>query len=106
MIPGRMNRKIIIQEWTDDSPAISSYGEPSGSWTTFATMWAEKLDQRGREFFSSGVTHEGTTIFRIWFIDDITAKMRISYDGDIYDIKSIVEIGVREGLEIIATVQP
>jgi len=41
-ISGRMDRRIIIEQWGEDSPAFNSYGEPSGSWTTFITCWAQK----------------------------------------------------------------
>jgi SPP1 family predicted phage head-tail adaptor len=100
-----MNRKITIQQWTADSPAQDSYGAPSGSWETYATPWAEKIDQKGREFFNGGVVGEVTTVFRIRYDSGITSKMRISYNSEYYDIKSIAELGRREGQELIATVQ-
>lgn len=105
MIPGRMDKKIIIQEFSEDSPSYDSYGAPSGLWETYATVWAEKVDQKGREFFSSGVVAEGTSIFRIRYDSGVTTKMRISYDSEYWDIKSITEIGRRNGIELIATVQ-
>ena len=105
MIPGRMNRKITIQEFGDDSPAFDSYGAPSGSWGTYTTLWAEKIEQKGREFFAGGVVGEGVVVWRIRYDSGITTKMRISYDSKYYDINSIVEIGFREGQELIATVQ-
>lgn len=105
MIAGRMNKKITIQEFEEDSPPYDSHGAPSGSWSTFATVWAEKVDQRGREFFTGGILSEITSLFRIRYLDNLTTKMRISYGGEYYDIKSMIEIGRREGYELVVTVQ-
>jgi len=41
----------------------------------------------------------------VYYDSGITAKMRISYDSQYYDIKSIAEIGFKEGQELVTTVQ-
>lgn len=105
MISGRLNKKIIIQQFTENSPPVDSYGEPSGSWETYATRYAEKIDQKGREFFAGGMVAEGTSIFRLRYISGLTEAMRISYDSKYWDIESIIEIGRKEGHELIAKVQ-
>jgi SPP1 family predicted phage head-tail adaptor len=104
-ISGRMDRRIIIEQWGEDSPAFNSYGEPSGSWTTFITCWAQKRDRSGREFFVSGTVSEATVIFRIRYVSGINTKMRISYDSEYYNILSIAEYGREDSMELMAKVQ-
>ena len=105
MIPARFRHKITIQYFAENSPPQDSYGAPSGTWTTYATPWAEKVDKKGREFFAGGVIAEGTSIFRIWYDSGITTAMRVYYDSKYWDIKSISEIGFKDGQELICTVQ-
>jgi len=42
------------------------------------------------------------TRFRIRYLDGLTRKMRISYNGDLYNILSIGEVGFKEGHDIRA----
>lgn len=102
--PGRMDRQITIQQLTADSPAQNAYGEPSETWTTYATVWAEKLDVGGRERFqSSGRQAEVDTVFRMHYRTGITNKMRIYYNSTAYNILYINELGRKQYLEIRAT---
>ena len=105
---GRMNRKITIEQWTDASPAQDAAGEPQGTWTTYATAWAEVMWVGGRErFIDYGRQAEVTAVFlvRSEGLGDITAAMRIDLEGTKYDIEYINEIGMREGYEIRARVR-
>ncbi len=99
MRAGRMDKQITIQQVTETADA---YGQPVASWSTYRTVWAEVLEQRGREYFNQTEVAQAVTIFRIWHLSGLTRKMRISYDGDYYDIVSIVTIGRDEGQEIVA----
>lgn len=103
--PGRMDRKITIEQWGADSPAQDSYGQPSGSWSTYAVRWAEKIDKAGREFFSGGPVSEAECLFKTYYVDGLTTAMRISYGGEYYDILGIRELGRKETHEITAKVQ-
>ena len=103
--PGRMDKKITIQQWTDDSPAQDAYGAPSGTWTTYVTRWAEKIDKGGREFFQGGLVGEATCMFKVRYVSGLTTKMRINYDSEYYDIIGIAELGRQDTHEITAKVQ-
>lgn len=99
---GRMNRKIIIQVPTETQDAI---GANVQSWATFATLWAEVKESNGFEWFKGNREVATQQVkFICWYISGITTKMRISYNNKYYDIALIKEIGLREGLEIIAEV--
>ena len=103
--PGRLDKLITIQQWTADSPAQDAYGAPSGTWETYVTRWAEKIDKGGREFLTGGIVGEATCMFKVRYVDDLTTKMRISYDSEYYDIISIIELGRKDTHEIVAKVQ-
>jgi len=102
---GRMDKRIVIQQWSVDSPAQDAAGAPSGSWATYAIRWAEKIDKSGREFFQGGTVGETLCIFKCRYVSGLTYKMRISYDSEYYDIVGIVELGREDTHEITAKVQ-
>jgi SPP1 family predicted phage head-tail adaptor len=103
MDAGRLDRRIELrrQVLTLDE----STGQTVESWpTAYATVWAEKADLRGREFFAANqVNSEITTLFRIRHRTDVLATDRIVCDGLSYNINPPAEIGRRDGLEIMAT---
>ena len=96
-----MDRRITIQQ-----PVVSKdgYGEPIiTNWTPVATVWAQVIPVSGREYFDAAAARaEKLTRFRIWWRSGITETMRVVYDDRNYDIRSVVELGRREGLEIAA----
>lgn len=97
---GALDRRIVIER---NTPGRSAAGAEVESWGTLATVWANVRPLKGRELFAAqAVQAETTTVFRIRHRDDVTRKMRINYGGGLYGITSIAEIGVREGLDIMA----
>lgn len=95
-----LDRRIIIQEVTETQ---NSYGAASESWSTFKTVWAEVKPVKGKEFFlDEQVNARIDSIFRIRWIEGLTTKMRISYNGQYYNIYSIIELGRQDGLQINA----
>ena len=106
MIAGLLDKLIEIQQ----TPVRQSDGgEPAPQWEMLARVWAELVEQRGREFQAAQqVNAETTTLFRIRRREDLDTKMRIEYpiaSEKYYDIASIVESDGRAGLLISATAQ-
>ena len=100
---GRLDRRIVIEV---NTPTTSASGEKKPNWGTLATVWAEVRPLRGKEFFdAAAVQSEIDTKFRIRYRSDLTAKMRINYAGNLYDIHSIAEIGRGAATEIMASAQ-
>ena len=83
----------------------STSGQQVESWpTAYASVWAQKVDLRGREFFAAQQGNaEITATFRIRYRTDILATDRLVYEGLSYNILPPAEIGRRDGLEIQAT---
>lgn len=100
MRAGDLDRRITIQSVTT---VQNSYGDPVESWSTFASVWASVKPYRGNEEFDAEHHRsEELKVFKIRYRQGLNHKMRIVYEGANYDIRSIKEIGRREGLEIEA----
>lgn len=101
MRAGQIDRRITIER---NTPGRDAVGAETESWTTLATVWAEVRPAAGREFFDAQqVVAEAKVVFRIRYRSDVTAKMRVSYAGNLYDIHSVAELGRQEGLDIMTT---
>ena len=103
MRAGQINRRITIERNTAGRDAA---GAETESWTTLADMpvWAEVRPAAGREFFDAQqIIAEAKVVFRIRFRSDVDHKMRVNYDGNLYDIHSIAEIDRRKALDIMTT---
>lgn len=103
MRAGRLDRLITIQSFTK---AVDAFHQPIETWAnldTNPTVWAERRDLRGREYFQAQqVNAEVTAIYRLRWRGDLTTQMRIVDSGVTYEIVSPpIEIGRREGLELM-----
>jgi SPP1 family predicted phage head-tail adaptor len=95
-----LDRQIELQQY---SFSKSAFGEKEQSWNTLATVPASIKPVTGKEVLRSGqITSEFDVIVRIRHIQGVAPKDRFVYDGEIYDIQGVSEIGRREGLEITA----
>lgn len=101
MRAGRLDRLITIQAATETK---DSFGAVTQTWADEASVWANVKPLKGEEYTASdAVNARRITVFIIRH-RTVTTLHRISYNGDIYDIVSVVEIGRREGLEILAEI--
>jgi SPP1 family predicted phage head-tail adaptor len=98
-----MDRRITFER------ATATQANPSGeqvlTWAAEATVWAEVVPLGGRELFQAQqLEAKADTRFRIRYRTGITPDetLRIAYGGRHYDLRSVVELGRREGLEILA----
>jgi len=99
---GRLDRRITLQR-RDAAPADVN-GSKRQTFAGYATVWAEKIDAGGREYFAAGqVQAELATQFRIRYRSDVQITDRISFEGLSYNITHIKELGRREGQLLFAT---
>lgn len=101
-----MNRLVTLQSPTK---TLDSEGANSVSWSTGYQVWAEVIQQGGREIFRhSQVSAEADTLFRIYFnatvIPDRT--QRVVYNSTNYNIVDVRELGYGERWEIMAKAVP
>jgi SPP1 family predicted phage head-tail adaptor len=100
MRAGKLDRSIIIERVT---PTPDSYGVPMATWATLATLRAELIEGTTDEFIrESGASTEATLTFRTRFLAGVTLADRITFEGAVYNIKQLKEVGRRRGLEIHA----
>lgn len=100
MRAGKLDRTIIIERETE---TVSPSGTVVTAWSNIATVRAEIVTQSASEFLTGyGEAEAGTILFRIRYLADITTADRITYAGTDYNIKEVVEIGRRRGLELRA----
>ena len=100
MRAGELDRLIVIETPTEGQ---DDYSARTLTWATFATVWAKVSPVRGRETVAADrALAQADTVFRVYWLSGVTTKMRVSYDGQYYDIQHVAEIGRREGLDILA----
>lgn len=98
-----MDRRITIEQVTKSR---DTFGEPIETWSDLVSMWAQVRPLRAQEQFKTEQDIVfADTEFRIRYRPDINHEMRVNYDGNLYDIESIIELGRREGLRLIAKAQ-
>lgn len=95
---GKLDRKVTLQAMAATQDA---YGEKKPAYSTLASVWAQRVDQQGREILKNGLAEAqlGTRFF-IRYRTDIDEKMRVIDRGDVFDIVQVREIGRQEGLEL------
>lgn len=99
---GEMKRKISIQA---DTPTADAFGQPISSWAeiTDGSVWAAVKYLRGFERVAAGQEAAfGEVLFTIRYKSGLTAKHRIVYDGDVYDILEVRDTGPGAILELVA----
>jgi len=84
----RLNKRVTIQA---QGAGQDSIGQPSGGWTTFATVWAEISDLTGREYVAAGGSQNAVmTRITIRQIDGVLPAMRAVIGVDTYNIQAVL----------------
>jgi SPP1 family predicted phage head-tail adaptor len=97
MRAGWLRHRVTIQEKVVTRDA---YGEEDFTWADVLTVWGSIEPARGREFLQATaeqVTYD--TIIRLRYRDDITPENRILWNGQAYDVRSVVSI-LEKGREL------
>lgn len=106
MEAGKLDRRITLERYTT---TYNEFNEPVEAWTTLGRVWASKRDVSDRERVAAAeVSAEISTRFQIRYsstVADLSPKDRLTYEGRIYNISAVKEIGRREGLEISAAAE-
>jgi len=100
MRAGKLDRSIDLERLTE---TVQPSGAVVTTWAKIATVRAEIVQQSATEFLTGfGEAENGTVVFRVRYVPDLTTADRVAYAGAIYDLKEIKEIGRRRGLELRA----
>lgn len=86
---GKLDRRVSIERFTSEQDEL---GQPVQAWTPLATVWAEVSPQAGREFVAAGAAQsELTTKIRIRYRPGLTSGDRVTHDGRVYNIASVID---------------
>lgn len=100
MRAGKMDRLIQIDKLVSTR---DTFGAEVPQWQKLCSVWCEVVSERGQEKLESAQeVARDNLLFRIRYRTDVKRSYRIQYNREFYDIKSITEIGRRDGLEIFA----
>lgn len=95
---GKLDRRIIIEAPT---AGRGQQGGTARTWSRFAEVSAELVQTTGREFLAAQRdVSERRAVFRIRWRSDITAAMRVVYQGVTREIHDVRELGRKEGIEL------
>jgi SPP1 family predicted phage head-tail adaptor len=101
--PGKLDRRITVERRTATKDPI--YGTSQAAWEPVATVWAQVTDVLPSK--AEGVEGEialqrRPARIRTRYRDDLTADMRIIYQGRTMEIVGgPAELGRKEGLEFV-----
>lgn len=85
---GRMDQRVTIES---KSVTRAANGEEVVTWGTLATVWAEVIPLRGREFFAAAQNQQAVDVrLRIRERSDLTGDMRLQWRGQPYDITAVI----------------
>jgi SPP1 family predicted phage head-tail adaptor len=86
---GPLRYRITIEQ---KSVTRDTSGGEVVTWVPFAVVWSSAESITGREFFASAqVSSTVTTKFGIRYLPGVTTAMRVSFDGDLYNIVAILD---------------
>lgn len=95
---GKLDRTITLER---KSETVSDSGAVVSAWAEIATVRAELVQQTADEYLSGfGAAEQGNLIFRIRYLDGLTTSDRVVYEGAVYDINQLAELGRKRGLEL------
>lgn len=104
MRSGELDRRIQLQRL---GAGRNSFNEPATEFEPFATVWAKVTPisdgERARARQTSATATHRFLIRYSGQVAGITAKDRVFYNGQAFDISGVKEVNRREGLEITAT---
>lgn len=99
MQSGKLDRRVTLQAPTVTKDAR---GGPVTQWVDQATVWAEVVPLRGREFVETAQVVAGAELkVRMRYRTGVLESWRVVHEGTAYDIQHIAEIGRRDGLELL-----
>lgn len=96
MNAGDLDRRITVQRCTE---APDSFGQVIPTWSTLAVVWAKvERNGGGEKFATDQRTSRSEAAFTIRYRAGITPKMRVLFDGEVWEIEAVDELGRRDGL--------
>ena len=104
MNPGRLNRRITIQEMSTFTR--DAFGAVVPVWEDVDEVWASRRPLSASEQFQAGQIYPEATVLFAMRYRDLKPVARISYKSQIYNIRSIIDVGDRQtDLQVLTSVE-
>ena len=88
VIAGRLNKRVTLQS---ASSARDGHGQPIGTWSDVATVWAAIEPIRGREYFAAQqVSAETTHRVTIRYRSGVSPQWRVAFGSRTFRIESVI----------------
>ena len=103
MRAGQLNARITVEQQSTTPDAL---GQPTQSWSDFATMWANIRHSSGVESIKADALATVTRAsIRVRYRTDLTAGMRVVGALSIYNIVAVLpDIGGKEYTDLVCEV--
>lgn len=96
---GAFDRRITLQS---NTPIQNASGESVDSWSATATVWAQVNSLAIAEEHEDDQEHAiAQTEFLIRWRTGVNAGSRLVFDGKVYDVTGVSELGRQEVLSIV-----
>ena len=106
MRAGSLDRRINLEAKT---VARDGLGQPKETWSVVRRLWAQRVEgSKVAERYGANQTYAMvTTVFRVGYFPALTTVTvdthRIVYNGKVYNIHGVVELGRKEGVELLCS---
>lgn len=100
MNAGKLRHRVTLEEY---SPAPEADGGEVPVYYPVATVWAEVLELRGRQYLEAREAHSDiTTRIRIRHRTDVRPEWRVRFGATLYRVEHVVDLaGRRRELELL-----
>lgn len=100
---GTLNRRVVIEQ---RSGSADAYGQPTTTWATLATVWANIKAPTGRAAGELMAADRETSpvvwSVRIRYRTDVTAAMRVKDGSTIYEIEHVIpDVNGKEYVDLV-----
>lgn len=69
----------------------------TATWSTFAERWSEIKDKKAQQvYFANQLQHQVSHQMIMRYVSGLKAEMRISFDGRIFEIREMIDVGERK----------
>lgn len=99
MLAGTLDRRFT---WQRASKTTDDFGGEIETWATLFETWCAKVALTGAEaVVAAEVVDEETVKLQFRWRDDVQTTDRFIFEGRVHRVTSLVELGRRDGLEVI-----
>ena len=96
---GNMNEKITLLQQVETTDATN--GSVTSTYTTLATVWAERVVESAKEsVIRDKMTLDTTITLKIRYRTDLSSNYRVTYRSEQYRIVSIKELERKTSMEL------